>query len=47
MATIAVITNIPSPYRVDLFHCLQTHIHEHTFHVIYTSGKEIYGGKKN
>ena len=40
MSKIAIITNIPSPYRVDLFYYLQTHVTEHQFHVIYTSGNE-------
>ena len=40
MSKIAIITNIPAPYRVDLFYYLQTHINEHSFHVIYTSAGE-------
>ena len=40
MKKIAIITNIPSPYRVDLFYFLQTHVKDYTFHVIYTSKNE-------
>lgn len=35
-----MITNIPSPYRVDLFHYIQTHIDDFSFHVIYTNRNE-------
>lgn len=37
---IAMVTNIPSPYRVDLFYYMQTHIEEYEFYIIYTSGNE-------
>lgn len=40
MSKVAIITNIPSPYRVDFFYYLQTHVQEHTFFVIYTSKNE-------
>lgn len=40
MSSVAIVTNIPSPYRVDLFYYLQTHVKEYTFHVIYTSKNE-------
>lgn len=40
MSKIVLITNIPSPYRVDLFYYMQTHISEHEFFVIYTSKNE-------
>ena len=40
MKKVAVITNIPSPYRVDLFHYMQTHNKDYSFHVIYTSMNE-------
>lgn len=35
MKTVAVITNIPSPYRVDFFYFLQTHYPEYDFQIIY------------
>lgn len=34
---IAILTNIPSPYRVDFFYHLQTTDPEHTFHIIYSA----------
>lgn len=40
MSKIVFITNIPAPYRVDLFYYLQTQVKEHSFHVIYTSAGE-------
>lgn len=40
MNKVAMITNIPSPYRVDLFHYIQTHIDDFSFHVIYTNRNE-------
>lgn len=40
MNKVAFITNIPSPYRVDLFHYIQTHVTDFSFHVIYTSRNE-------
>lgn len=36
MKRIVIITNIPSPYRVDLFHYLQTYVKEYEFYVLYT-----------
>lgn len=32
---VAIITNVPSPYRVDFFYYLQTHFEEYEFSVIY------------
>lgn len=40
MSRILLITNIPAPYRVDLFNYLQKHQLEHEYHVIYTSKNE-------
>lgn len=40
MHRIAVVTNIPAPYRVDLFYYLQTHMQEQEIFVIYTSRNE-------
>lgn len=40
MSKIVLITNIPSPYRVDLFYYMQNNIKEHDFYVIYTSENE-------
>lgn len=41
MSRIVLVTNIPAPYRVDLFYYMQTHIKEHEFHVIYTNKSEV------
>ena len=32
---LAIITNIPAPYRVDFFHYLQQHEKEYEIHIIY------------
>jgi len=40
MNKVVMITNIPSPYRVDLFYYIQTHIHDFEFYVIYTNKSE-------
>ena len=32
---IAIITNVPSPYRVDFFYYLQTHYEDYEFSIIY------------
>ncbi len=40
MKRIAIITNIPSPYRVDLFYYLQQNIKEGEIHTIYASRNE-------
>lgn len=40
MSKVVLITNIPSPYRVDFFYYMQTHINEHEFFVIYTNENE-------
>ena len=40
MKKIVLITNIPAPYRVDLFYYMQTHIKEYEIHVIYTNENE-------
>lgn len=37
---VVFITNIPSPYRVDMFYYIQTHIRELDFFVIYTSASD-------
>lgn len=40
VATIAIITNIPAPYRVDLFYYLQNNVKEYDWHIIYTGKNE-------
>ena len=40
MKRIVLLTNIPSPYRVDLFDYMQRNLTEYEFHVIYTSRME-------
>lgn len=40
MAKVLLITNIPAPYRLDLFYYMQTHIKEHEFHVLYCAERE-------
>ena len=40
VATIAIITNIPAPYRVDLFYYLQNNVREYDWHIIYTGRNE-------
>jgi len=40
MSKVVIITNIPSPYSLDLYYYLQTHINSHEFHVIYTNRNE-------
>lgn len=37
---VVFITNIPSPYRVDMFYYIQTHVRELDFYVIYTSASD-------
>ena len=37
MKKIVLITNIPAPYRVDLFAYMQRNLTQYEFHVIYTS----------
>jgi glycosyltransferase involved in cell wall biosynthesis len=37
MKRVVIITNIPSPYRVDFFHYLQTNVSEYEFHIVYSS----------
>lgn len=37
---VVIITNIPSPYRVDFFYYLQTNIETYEFYIIYTSCNE-------
>lgn len=37
---VAFITNIPSPYRVDMFYYIQTHVRELDFSVVYTSASD-------
>ena len=40
MKKVVIITNIPSPYRVDFFYYLQTHYEEYQFHILYSSRNE-------
>lgn len=40
MDKIAIVTNIPAPYRVDLFYYMQTHLERYGFYVIYTNKNE-------
>ena len=40
MSKVLLITNIPAPYRVDLFYYMQTHQQAHEFFVIYTNRNE-------
>lgn len=35
MKRVAIITNVPSPYRVDFFYFLQTHYKDYDFQIIY------------
>ncbi|MDD6572457.1 MAG: glycosyltransferase family 4 protein [Thermoflexaceae bacterium] len=37
MKKVVIITNIPSPYRVDFFYYLQENVKKYEFHVIYSS----------
>lgn len=37
MKKVVIITNIPSPYRVDFFHYLQEHVKQYEFHIVYSS----------
>ncbi len=37
---VVIVTNIPAPYRVDLFYYMQTHFSEYEFHIIYTNKTE-------
>ncbi len=40
MRKVVVVTNVPSPYRVDLFYYLQTQVKEYNFYVVYTNQSE-------
>ena len=40
MQEVVIITNIPAPYRVDLFHYLQNASSKYHFTIIYTSNNE-------
>lgn len=40
MKKIVLITNIPSPYRVDLFYYMQNTLKEYDIHIVYTSANE-------
>lgn len=40
MKKVVLVTNIPSPYRVDLFYYMQKHMTEYEIYVIYTSKSE-------
>lgn len=37
MKRVVIITNIPSPYRVDFFHYLQENVKKYEFHIVYSS----------
>ena len=37
MKRVVLITNIPAPYRVDLFNYMQKRLDEYEIHIIYTS----------
>lgn len=37
MEKIVIVTNIPSPYRIDLFYYMQTYLKEYEIHIIYAS----------
>lgn len=37
---VVIVTNIPSPYRVDLFYYMQTHMTIYDIHIIYTNISE-------
>lgn len=37
MKRVVIITNIPSPYRVDFFYYLQEHVKQYEFHIVYSS----------
>ncbi len=39
MKKVAIITNIPSPYRVDFFYYLQENVKKYKFHIIYSSAE--------
>lgn len=39
MKRVVIITNIPSPYRVDFFHYLQEHIKQYEFYIVYSSAQ--------
>ncbi|HIT65718.1 MAG TPA: glycosyltransferase family 4 protein [Candidatus Merdisoma merdipullorum] len=40
MKTLVIITNIPSPYRVDFFYYLQENTREYEIHILYASKNE-------
>lgn len=40
MKPVAIITNIPAPYRVDLFNYLQQHTEKYEIHIFYASRNE-------
>lgn len=39
MKKVLLVTNIPAPYRVDLFYYLQTHVKQYEFYVMYCARK--------
>lgn len=39
MKRVVIITNIPSPYRVDFFHYLQENVEQYEFHIVYSSAQ--------
>lgn len=46
MKTLVIITNIPSPYRVDFFYYLQQTVKEYEIHILYASRNEDNRGWK-
>ena len=40
MKKLVIITNIPSPYRVDFFYYLQENIRDYEIHILYASRNE-------
>ncbi len=40
MRKVVIITNIPAPYRVDLFYYMQTHIKKYKLYIVYTNISE-------
>lgn len=43
MKKVLIITNVPAPYRVDLFYHLQTKVPDYEFHILYSSVSEKIG----
>ena len=40
MKKLLIVTNIPSPYRVDFFHYIQTNMTDYDIHIMFQSGNE-------